>query len=103
MQVPQVGTYTELSSDNNEDQMSDLMKAVNSIPAFVEKSSHFFTICPPVNHHELPDTLCDFGTWLSRGWCRVELFSLLLARHSRIPAIIVKGGDATPYMLRWVV
>ena len=47
MQVPQVRTYTELSTDNA-GQMSDLMKAVNSIPAYVDKCSHFFTICPPV-------------------------------------------------------
>ena len=30
---------------------------------------------------------------------RVELFSLLLARHSNIPAIVCKGGDATPFMI----
>ena len=47
VKVPQVGVYTELSTDNA-GQVSDLMKAVNSIPAYIEKSSHFFTICPPV-------------------------------------------------------
>ena len=31
--------------------------------------------------------------------CRVELFALLLARHTQNPAIIVKGGDASPYMI----
>ena len=98
-QVPQVGTYTELSADSA-GQVSDLMKAVNSIPAYVEKSSHFFTLCPAVTHHELPDTICDFGSWLGRGWCRVEQFALLLARHSRIPAIIVRGGDVSPFMIR---
>ena len=46
-QVPQVRVYTELSTDNA-GQVSDLMKAVNSIPAYIEKSSHFFTSCPPV-------------------------------------------------------
>ena len=30
---------------------------------------------------------------------RVELFALLLARHSRIPAIIVKGGNGAPFMI----
>ena len=30
---------------------------------------------------------------------RVELFALLLARHNITPAIIVKGGDASPYMI----
>ena len=44
--VPQVGTYTELATDSA-GQESDLMKAVNSIPAYIEKCSHFFTICNP--------------------------------------------------------
>ena len=30
---------------------------------------------------------------------RVELFALLLARHNTTPAIIVKGGDSSPYMI----
>ena len=97
-----MGTYTELSADNA-GQASDLMKAVNSIPAYVEKCSHFFTICPAVTHRDMPNAMCDFGSWLGRGWCRVEMFALLLARHSRIPAIIVQGGDGTPYMIRRVV
>ena len=45
MSVPQVSmTYTELSS-GSAGQASDLMKAVNSIPAYIERSSHFFAIC----------------------------------------------------------
>ena len=28
--------------------VADLMKAVNSIPAYVERCSHFFALCPPV-------------------------------------------------------
>ena len=30
---------------------------------------------------------------------RVELFALLLARHNINPAIVVRGGDASPYMI----
>ena len=47
VQVPQVGTYTELSADND-GQASDLMSAVNSIPAYVERSSHFLAVVPTV-------------------------------------------------------
>ena len=48
-QVPQANTtYTELSSEGA-GQVSDLMKAVNSIPAYVERSSHFLAIVPTVS------------------------------------------------------
>ena len=46
--VPQVmTTYTELSA-GGEGQTSDLMRAVNSIPAYIERSSHFLSIVPTV-------------------------------------------------------
>ena len=69
--VPQevTTTYTELST-GGEGQASDLMKAVNSIPAYVERSSHFFAICPTVKFRESPEVVCDLGTWLGRGWCK---------------------------------
>ena len=48
--VPQMSTtYTELSTEGA-GQASDLMKAVNSIPAYVERSSHFFAIVPTVRN-----------------------------------------------------
>ena len=75
------------------------MKAVNSIPAYVERSTHFLAIVPTVQHLDLHGTVCDLGTWLGRGWCRVEIFSLLLARYNTNPAIVVKGGASSPYMI----
>ena len=67
--------------------------------AYIERCTHFFTICPTVRHHDLPDVECDYGSWLSRGWCRLELFTLLLARYNRLPAIIVKGPETVPFMI----
>ena len=93
--MPQIGAYNDGSSGDS----SDLMKAVNSIPAYIERSTHFFAVCPTVRHHDLPNTTCDFGSWLGRGWCRLELFALLLARYNRLPAIIVKGGETAPFMI----
>ena len=56
-------------------------------------------VVPTVRHHDLPEVTCDYGTWLERGWCRLELWALLLARFSNLPAVIVKGGDAAPFMI----
>jgi len=52
-------------------------------------------VCPPVPHKQL-GSICDFGTWLGRGWCRLEQCSLLLARYNNVPSIIVKGGGSPP-------
>ena len=70
LQVPQVNTsYTELST-GGAGQESNLMKAVNSIPAYVERSTHFLAIVPTVKHRDLPGVVCDLGSWLGRGWCK---------------------------------
>ena len=52
---------------NAPDEMTELMKAVNSIPAYIERSTHFFALCPTVQHAELSGVLCDFGSWQSRA------------------------------------
>ena len=51
----------------------DLIKAVNSIPAYIENATHFFVVSPNVDHRELPKVVCGYSTWLERGWCRVEM------------------------------
>ena len=67
--------------------------------AYIERSTHFFAVCPTVGHRDLSGTACDYGSWLGRGWCRLELFALLLARYSRLPAIVVTGGESAPSMI----
>ena len=59
--VPQIGEY--LQGDT-----SDLIKAVNSIPSYIERCSHFFACVPSVKHNDREGVMCDFGSWLSRGW-----------------------------------
>ena len=59
--VPQIGEYLQ-------DDTSDLIKAVNSIPSYIERSSHFFACVPTVKHCDREGVMCDFGSWLSRGW-----------------------------------
>ena len=43
--------------------------------------------------------MCTFGTWLDRGWCRVELIALLLARQRKPPAIVIKSTEGAPFMI----
>ena len=74
-----------------------LALAVNSIPAYIEMSTHFFVICPEVQHLNARDQMCTLSSWQERGWCRVEETALLMAQHVHTPAIVVKGG-ASPFM-----
>ena len=73
-------------------------KATRSIAAYIERSSHFFVLCPSVQSRDDKGVMYDYGTWLKSGACRMELFALLLAR-SHIPAVVVQGGEATPFMI----
>ena len=75
-----------------------MTRAVSSIPAYVERCSHFFVLAPPTTHEDTGAT-CDYGAWLGRGWCNLELVALLLARFARMPAIVIKGPDCAPFMI----
>jgi hypothetical protein len=97
-----VGSYISVPQIGNDalfDQQSDLARAVASIPAYIGLCSHFFAVVPTIKHGDNEDVLCDLGTWLDRGWCRIEMYALLLARSVNVPVIVVKGGDAAPYMV----
>ena len=65
--VPQVGDYYDRSEDGIK---SELDLAVESIPSYIERCSHFFAIVPTVKHTEL-DTECDLGSWFGRGWVSI--------------------------------
>ena len=47
------------------------LKAIESIPHYVDACTTFMALCPPVKHKEL-DYVCDYHTWRKRGWCRLE-------------------------------
>ena len=72
--------------------------ASHSISAYIERCSHFFACTPSVAHHEGGFT-CNYGTWLQSSGCRVELCSLLFSRYNHAPAVVIVGGDATPFMI----
>ena len=79
--VPQIGTAAakRKSSRQGSDAryeavgaaLVDLPKAVNSIPAYIERATLFIALCPEVEHRDLPGVVCNLGSWLDRGWCRV--------------------------------
>ena len=48
----------------------DMLLAVESTPAYVSESNLFIVVAPPLPHDDT-EKVCDFLTWLERGWGRV--------------------------------
>ena len=47
------------------------LRAIESIPHYIDACTTFLALCPPVKHKELGH-VCDYHTWRKRGWCRLE-------------------------------
>jgi len=72
-------------------------RAVKSIPAYFERCSLLLVLAPLCKHHDtgLP---CNYATWRSRGWCRLELLAASLSpRQAR--AIVCQGPEAPMHII----
>ena len=78
-----------------------LGKAVQSIPAYIERSSLMIVLVPPCKHADRKDENCDESSWRGRGWCRVEYLAATLVR-SDVSVMIVEDALTTPYFV-WPV
>ena len=75
--IPQI---TVRRVDVDPDMGSDVKKAVDSIPAYVEVADLFVVLCPSAEHQDTRQ-ICNQETWGRRGWCRVELAAAALGRR----------------------
>jgi len=48
------------------------LRAIDSIPFYVDHSTCFLAIVPTVEHKDLKGTYCTYNSWRERGWCRLE-------------------------------
>lgn len=87
MSIPQITMRTS----DGDDVGSDMKKAVDSIPAYVEASRIFLVLCPTERHSER-DQLCGFTSWAKRGWCRVEMAAAVLTKKKPQPMVVVRSG-----------
>jgi len=87
--MPQITSLDDMS------QMQRASDAVKSIPAYVERASVMLILAPVCKHK---DTVapCNYASWRSRGWCRMELMSAILA-PKKIPTMVCTGSEATPF------
>jgi hypothetical protein len=72
-----------------------LGKAVQSIPAYIERSSLIVALVPPCKHADRVDEVCDQSSWRGRGWCRVEFLGATLVR-STVSVMLVEDALGTP-------
>jgi len=87
-----------------QDVKTELQNAVDSIPAYVEKSSYFFILAPfgGIKHFD-SGRFCDYVTWLSRGWCRLEQASRALSVTETCVHLIVNSTLLEEkYPFNWV-
>ena len=69
----------------------------DTIPTYVELSSLIVILAPSYTHRERGE-VCNYLSWRSRGWCRLELQSALLASHD-LAMMVCEGNTRGPYML----
>jgi len=75
--------------------VEQLRAAVDSIPQYVERCIMMWVLVPPVAHADVSGAVCDFHSWRSRGWCRLEYAASNLARHD-MPVLVVSDPNKPP-------
>lgn len=70
---------------------TNMMLAVRSIPAYISNSSMFVVLAPPAAHERGMEV--DVRTWSGRGWCRTERVVNVLSIAQK-PEIVVESSTS---------
>ena len=103
MSIPQVGargTAADIADRVNLSQSEQkaaqiLTNAVESIPAYIERTSLLLVIVPVCTHLDRREA-CSFATWRCRGWCRLELQAALF-KCGMLQTIVCVSLEAAPF------
>jgi hypothetical protein len=71
-----------------------LNKAVESISAYIERSTLVIVLVPSSQHVDRTE-ICDHSNWRRRGWCRFEFIGSVLARTD-VHLMRIEGTHACP-------
>jgi len=94
--IPQL---TERADGVNDDAtISDTARAVQSIPAYVESCDMFVALVPDLVHSDT-GLQCNYSTWLSRGWCRAELWCRLLSNRDDTRVVLIFSDREALYIM----
>lgn len=75
---------------------------IRSIPAYVDACQMFVALVPRMVNEKQEEL--NYFTWLSRGWCRAEMWCKLLSEKSDFPIIVVSAVDDVKFImpLQWL-
>ena len=93
--IPQI--TARLEGVNEDETRSDAALAVQSIPAYVEVSNLFIALVPELTH-TVTGARCNYISWLSRGWCRAELWCHVLSDKRNTSLVVVFSTTEAEYM-----
>jgi len=78
---------------------SEMARAVNSIPSYVEASNAFIVLVPFKQHKDTMEW-CGYSSWMARGWCRAELWLHMLSSDSEDDSVImINSVEEVKFML----
>ncbi|CAE7612740.1 Ankyrin repeat and protein kinase domain-containing protein 1 [Symbiodinium microadriaticum] len=86
-------------SDSCDDESCSTTMAVRSIPFYVEACDLFFVLAPELRHKDT-GRLCNYASWLSRGWCRAELWCRLLSAKTDTSVVVVYSAEELEFMFQ---
>ena len=87
--VPQVAHTTTVE---REEQLS----YIRSIPYYIDSCQVFVALTPSLKNES--GNTCDYSSWLSRGWCRTEMWCKQLSDASDIPVIVVHSNETAHFV-----
>eukprot|EP00398_MALV-I-01_sp_L67-1_P000713 gene713-648_t len=66
------GVASVSSDQSAPDRLTSMLSAINSVPAYLQRSSIMIVLAPVVSHADESHVDCQFSSWRQRGWCRLE-------------------------------
>ncbi|CAK9018298.1 Homeobox protein Wariai (Homeobox protein 1) (DdHbx-1) [Durusdinium trenchii] len=83
--------------------LSEQEEFILSLPSFVQASQVFVALVPPLRHHDTGE-MCNHASWITRGWCRTELFCNMMLGNQDMPNVIVTASDVAHFArpVNWV-
>ena len=73
---------------------------IQMIPGFVEKCDLFVVLVPRCRH-TVTGLKCSFGSWSSRGWCRLELWCKMMSMSTKatLPVVVISAPDKIEFAM----
>jgi len=86
--------YHSIPQDKH--QKGSFLDAINSIPNYVDRCDYFWVLAPQAMHADLKEPR-NFGTWRSRGWCRLEEVVNLMCSTLTMPLAVLHDNAIATY------